>query len=136
MIRTLRTLLSTALVAGAMQVAATPPPAQEPSSPEAIKKALTGGGDALGRDGSKVDLKGADKDAGAAKKGKKSKLAPDPRPAPPPAEPGSGLNVVVVFDISNETVLKRSVGRTCRHLLVYAHQLDASTFWLFAAAGR
>ena len=101
-----------------------------------LEKALTGGGDALGRDGSKVDLKGADKDAGAAKKGKKSKLAPDPRPAPPPAEPGSGLNVVVVFDISNETVLKRSVGRTCRHLLVYAHQLDASTFWLFAAAGR
>ena len=43
MIKTLRTLLATALVAGSVQSLASPPPVQEPSSPEAIKKALSGG---------------------------------------------------------------------------------------------
>lgn len=46
--------------------------------------------------------------------GKKSILAPDPRPKPPDIEPESGLNVVILFDISDELVLKRTAGRTCK----------------------
>ena len=70
-----------------------------------LEKALTGG-DNMGREDSKTNLK--DKDG----KKKKSKLAPDPKPAVPDKEPGSGINVVVLFDLANETVLKRSAGRT------------------------
>ena len=90
-----------------------------------LEKALTGGGDALGRDDSKTDVK--DKDG--KKAGKKSKLAPDPRPAPPPPEPGSGLNVVILFDVTNETVLKRSAGRTCKQWF-YAIEVDYLCYWI------
>ena len=43
MIRKLTITMTAAVVALATQVFAAPPPVQEPSSPEAIKKALTGG---------------------------------------------------------------------------------------------
>ena len=54
-------------------------------------------------------------DVGDRKTGKsrKSNLAPDPRPTPPLPEPGSGINVVVLFDVDNDLALRRSAGRTC-----------------------
>lgn len=45
-------------------------------------------------------------------KSRKGQLAPDPRPTPPLPEPGSGINVVIMFDIDNELCLRRSAGRT------------------------
>ena len=59
-------------------------------------------------------------DSGDRKTGKsrKSNLAPDPRPTPPPAEPGSGINVVIMFDLDNELALKRSAGRTCKSYFI------------------
>ncbi|XP_053393746.1 sperm flagellar protein 2-like isoform X2 [Mercenaria mercenaria] len=45
-------------------------------------------------------------------KSKKSVLAPDPRPSPVPADPASGLDVVIVFDINDDLCLKRAAGRT------------------------
>lgn len=37
----------------------------------------------------------------------------DPRPPPPPKEPASGIDVVIVFDINDELCIKRACGRTC-----------------------
>ena len=85
-----------------------------------LEKALTGG-DGMGREDSKTNLK--DKDG----KKKKSKLAPDPKPAPPAPEAGSGINVVVLFDLPNETVLKRSAGRTCKYTGLCKKQTKAKT---------
>lgn len=45
-------------------------------------------------------------------KAKKSTLAPDPRPPPTPADPASGLDVVILFDLSDSLCLKRAVGRS------------------------
>ncbi|XP_059172221.1 sperm flagellar protein 2-like isoform X3 [Physella acuta] len=42
----------------------------------------------------------------------KSSLVNDPRPAPPPPDPPSGIDVVVLFDIRDELCLKRAAGRT------------------------
>ncbi|XP_062579929.1 sperm flagellar protein 2-like isoform X2 [Saccostrea cucullata] len=42
---------------------------------------------------------------------KRSNLVKDPRPPPPPAEPASGLDVVVSFDVPDELCLKRAAGR-------------------------
>lgn len=44
-------------------------------------------------------------------KSKNSRLAPDPKPAPPAAEPKSAINVVILFDVSDQVCLKRSAGR-------------------------
>ncbi|XP_067937009.1 sperm flagellar protein 2-like [Watersipora subatra] len=44
-------------------------------------------------------------------KSKNSRLAPDPKPAPPPAEPTSAINVVILFDAADAICLKRSAGR-------------------------
>ncbi|XP_060552949.1 sperm flagellar protein 2-like isoform X2 [Ruditapes philippinarum] len=49
---------------------------------------------------------------GKAPKSKKSVLAPDPRPSPVPADPASGLDVVILFDIADDLCLKRAAGRT------------------------
>ncbi|XP_074662046.1 sperm flagellar protein 2-like [Tubulanus polymorphus] len=43
--------------------------------------------------------------------GKKSIIAPDPRPAPPIPDPVSGLNVVILLNVEDEICLKRSAGR-------------------------
>lgn len=61
-----------------------------------LEKALTGFGAADGKD---------------KQKSKKSNLVPDPRPAPPPADPASGIDVVIKFEISDELCLKRAAGR-------------------------
>uniref|UniRef100_A0A2C9KBG9 Calponin-homology (CH) domain-containing protein n=1 Tax=Biomphalaria glabrata TaxID=6526 RepID=A0A2C9KBG9_BIOGL len=42
----------------------------------------------------------------------KSSLAPDPRPVPPPAEPPSGIDVVILFDLRDELCMKRAAGRS------------------------
>jgi len=47
-------------------------------------------------------------------KQKKSVLAPDPRPPPVPADPASGIDVVIVFDVADELCLKRAAGRTSK----------------------
>lgn len=49
-------------------------------------------------------------------KSKRSQLAPDPKPVPVPPKPSSGINVVILFDITNELCLKRSAGRSCESL--------------------
>ncbi|XP_063404210.1 sperm flagellar protein 2-like isoform X1 [Mytilus trossulus] len=61
-----------------------------------LEKALTGFGAADSKD---------------KQKSKKSNLVPDPRPAPPPADPASGIDVVIKFEISDELCLKRAAGR-------------------------
>ena len=48
-------------------------------------------------------------------KGKKSTLAPDPRPPPQPIDPISGIDIVVLFDCPDDICLKRSAGRTCKY---------------------
>lgn len=45
-------------------------------------------------------------------KNKNSRLAPDPKPTPPSAEPVSAVNVVILFDVPDEICLKRAAGRT------------------------
>ena len=68
-----------------------------------LEKALTGDEGSLG---SKTDL--------SAKKKGKSRLAPDQRAgAPAGTEAMSGLDVVVLFELSDELALRRSAGRTC-----------------------
>ena len=42
---------------------------------------------------------------------KKSLLAPNPRPKPPAPEPPSGIDMVIVLDVSDEISLKRASGR-------------------------
>ena len=69
-----------------------------------LEKALSGYDGSLATEKTKENLEKKSK--------KKSTLAPDPRPQPPPAEPGSGIDVVVLFDVNNELCLKRSAGRT------------------------
>lgn len=49
-------------------------------------------------------------------KQKKSVLAPDPRPPPVPADPASGIDVVILFDVSDELCLKRAAGRTSKRI--------------------
>jgi len=44
-------------------------------------------------------------------KSKNSRLAPDPKPAPPPADPVSAINVIILFDVADDVCLKRSAGR-------------------------
>ncbi|XP_076462790.1 sperm flagellar protein 2-like isoform X2 [Babylonia areolata] len=41
-------------------------------------------------------------------KSRKSSLVPDSRPTPPPSEPTSGIDVVVLFDIDDEVCIKRA----------------------------
>ena len=50
------------------------------------------------------------KDKGQGKP-KASRLAPDPKPAPPASEPVSAINVVILFDVADSVCLKRSAGR-------------------------
>lgn len=45
-------------------------------------------------------------------KAHKSSLVPDPRPQPPPLEPMSGIDVVILFDIDDDLCIKRANGRT------------------------
>ena len=75
-----------------------------------LEKAMSGF-EAAGREPTKSTLK--------VKGSKKSQLAPDPRPSQPPPEPSSGINVVVVFDLSNDLCLKRSAGRSCEPTVPY-----------------
>jgi adenylate kinase family enzyme len=49
---------------------------------------------------------------------KKSDLVPDPRPPPPPAEPASGIDVVIKFEIRDDLCLKRAAGRYCKFLSI------------------
>lgn len=72
-----------------------------------LEKALSGF-DAMAKE--------AKEKAGTKDKRRKSMLAPDPRPPPPPGEPQSGIDVAILFDINDELVLKRSAGRTCKWL--------------------
>ncbi|XP_070194777.1 sperm flagellar protein 2-like isoform X3 [Littorina saxatilis] len=67
-----------------------------------LEKALSGY-DANAKDNSKIIPKS---------KARMSSLVPDPRPPPPPAEPVSGIDVVIVFDVEDELCLKRASGRT------------------------
>ncbi|XP_057298976.1 sperm flagellar protein 2-like isoform X2 [Hydractinia symbiolongicarpus] len=46
------------------------------------------------------------------KKGRKSRLAPDPYPPAEVKVPKSGIDVVVLFDVSDEVVLRRAEGRS------------------------
>nr|XP_022317151.1 sperm flagellar protein 2-like isoform X9 [Crassostrea virginica] len=54
---------------------------------------------------------GEKKDDKSAGKMKKSNLVKDPRPTPPPADPASGLDVVINFEVPDDLCLKRSAGR-------------------------
>lgn len=45
-----------------------------------------------------------------------SVLAPNPKPDPPKPKHKSGLDLIVYFDLPDEIVLKRSVGRFCKKL--------------------
>lgn len=54
---------------------------------------------------------GDKKDDKSAGKMKRSNLVKDPRPTPPPADPASGLDVVINFEVPDELCLKRSAGR-------------------------
>lgn len=62
-------------------------------------------------------------DVGKAKpekgKMKKSNLVPDPRPPPALADPASGIDVVIHFDVADELCLKRSAGRSCKYYSIY-----------------
>ena len=71
-----------------------------------LEKALTGDEGSLSSDGSKSDLK----------KKSKSRLVPDQREKSVTAEVNSGLDVVVLFQLSDELALRRSAGRTCTFL--------------------
>ena len=46
-------------------------------------------------------------------KTRKSSLVPDPRPAPPPIDPASGIDIVILFNLEDEVCLKRASGRSC-----------------------
>ena len=81
-----------------------------------LERALSGF-DTMSRESTKQSL--SDKVKMEKGKSKKSLLAPDPKPAPPAAEPTSGINLVVHFDIKDELSLKRSAGRTRKfHFLI------------------
>lgn len=54
---------------------------------------------------------GDKKDDKSSGKMKRSNLVKDPRPTPPPADPASGLDVVINFEVPDELCLKRSAGR-------------------------
>ena len=56
---------------------------------------------------------GEKKDDKSTAKMKKSNLVKDPRPTPPPADPASGLDVVINFEVPDDLCLKRSAGRLC-----------------------
>ena len=71
-----------------------------------LEKALTGF-DAAAKEGKgRADL--------SSSKMKKSVLAPDPRPLPPQADPASGIDVVILFDVNDELCLRRAAGRTSK----------------------
>ena len=73
-----------------------------------LEKALSGF-DAAAKDGKGRLDKG---------KQKKSILAPDPRPPPIPADPASGIDVVILFDVTDNLCLKRAAGRTSKQFLL------------------
>ena len=54
-------------------------------------------------------------------KRRKSLLAPDPRPPPPQADPASGIDVVILFDVNDELCLKRAAGRTRKYYFYSFH---------------
>ena len=66
-----------------------------------LEKALSG-----------FDMNKKEKIAKSGGKGKKSLLAPDPRPPAPPVDPISGIDIVVLFEAADDVCLKRSAGRT------------------------
>ena len=59
-------------------------------------------------------LSGYDEDHPVIPKPKReSILAPNPKPEPPQPKHQSAIDLIVYLDLSNEVVLKRSVGRYC-----------------------
>ena len=71
-----------------------------------LEKALSGFDVAAKDSKSKLDPK--------AMKPRKSVLAPDPRPPPTQADPASGIDVVILFDVNDELCLRRAAGRTSK----------------------
>lgn len=45
-------------------------------------------------------------------------LAPNPRPPPPPEPYKSIIDLVILFHVTNEMVIRRAAGRSCNHLLL------------------
>ncbi|EDV23473.1 uncharacterized protein TRIADDRAFT_58131 [Trichoplax adhaerens] len=71
-----------------------------------FEKALTG------YDPSPPQVKTISQAKGGSKARKKSLLAPDPKPEEKLPPPVSGIDVVILFDVKDEVVLKRATGRT------------------------
>ncbi|XP_076440661.1 sperm flagellar protein 2-like isoform X2 [Babylonia areolata] len=67
-----------------------------------LEKALSGY-DAFAKESPEYELKC---------KARRSDLVPDARPAPPPPEPISGIDVVILFDLDDSLCLKRASGRS------------------------
>jgi hypothetical protein len=44
-------------------------------------------------------------------------LAPNPRPPPPPEPYKSIIDLVVLFHVTNEMVIRRAAGRSCKNIL-------------------
>ena len=62
-------------------------------------------------------LSGYDEDNPVVPKPKReSILAPNPKPEPPKPKHQSAIDLIIYFDLSNEIVLKRSVGRYCNFI--------------------
>lgn len=46
-------------------------------------------------------------------------LAPNPRPAPPPEPYKSIIDLVVLFHVTNDTVIRRAAGRSCKSFILF-----------------
>lgn len=46
-------------------------------------------------------------------------LAPNPRPPPPPEPYKSTVDLVVLFHVTNDFIIRRAAGRSCKQLTLY-----------------
>lgn len=79
---------------------------------------------------------GDKKDDKSSGKMKRSNLVKDPRPTPPPADPASGLDVVINFEVPDELCLKRSAGRLRMYpilsMWIFIHLNESIQFWIWS----
>ena len=84
-----------------------------------LEKAVSGY-DAAAIDSSLIDTQdtASQTSADVKKPMKKSKLVADPRPPPPAPPPTSGLDAVILLDVSDELSLLRAADIQCESLVV------------------
>ena len=51
-------------------------------------------------------------------------LAPNPRPPPPPEPYKSIIDLVILFQVTNEMVIRRAAGRSCKHAILFLDLFD------------